>query len=81
MPKRYKGWLLGDAGYAQTESMMVIFLECDTPAQDRYNISYKKTRNMVENSIGVLKSRFRCLFKVSGGCIMFDPSSVCEIIV
>ena len=34
----------------------------------------------MERSIGVLKSRFRCLCKQSGGAIQFDVDIVCSII-
>ena len=60
---------------------MVPFVDCETPAQERHNVSHKRTRNKVERSIGVLKSRFRCLCKECGGSILFDKTSACEIIV
>lgn len=31
--------------------------------EERYNISHKSTRALVERCIGILKSRFRCLSK------------------
>ena len=60
---------------------MVHFVNCETPAKERYKISHKRTRNKVERSIAALKSRFRCLCKESGGSTMFDETSACEIIV
>ena len=59
--RNFKGWLLGDSGYAQREIMMVPLLDEElTPKQKRYNGAHKKCRCTVERAIGVLKSRFRC---------------------
>ena len=78
----FKGWLLGDSGYAQREIMMVPLLDEElTPKQKRYNEAHKKCRCTVERAIGVLKSRFRCLCKKTGGAIMYHESIACDIIV
>ena len=45
-----------------------------------YNKAHKKCRYGMERSIGVLKSRFRCLCKQSGGAIQFDVAIACSII-
>ena len=80
----YKGWLLGDSGYAQREIMMVPLLDADcelTAQEKRYNEAHKKCRCTVERAIGVLKSRFRCLCRNTGGGIQYKESTACNIIV
>ena len=78
----YKGWLLGDSGYGQREIMMVPLLEEDlSPKEKRYNVAHKKCRCTVEMAIGVLKSRFRCLCKKTGGAILYQEDTACNIIV
>ena len=81
MPSNYKGWLIGDSGYAQRAEMMVPFIECSTAAEEAYNVSHKRTRNKIERAFGVMKSRFRCLCKETGGAISFDVDSACAIIM
>lgn len=39
-----------------------------------------RTRNIVERSFGVLKSRFRCL-DTSGGSLFYSPTKVCRVTV
>ena len=78
----YKGWLLGDSGYAQREILMVPLLEETlSPKEKRYNEAHKKCRCAIERAIGVLKSRFRCLCKKTGGGILYQEGTACNIIV
>ena len=51
-----------------------------TEAEERYNITHIKTRNTVERSLSVLKSRFRCL-DTSGGTLFHSPLKACKITV
>ena len=81
MPSSHKARLIGDSGYASEKYMMVPFAECTSISQEKYNKSHKKTRNKVERAIGVLKSRFRCLCKESGGAIQFDETTACNIFI
>ena len=67
----FKGWLLGDSGYAQRE---IPLLDEDlTPKQKRYNEALKKCKCTVE--------RLRCLCKKTGGAIMYHEREACDIIV
>ena len=45
-----------------------------------YNRCHKKCRCCVERAIGLLKSRFRCLCKQSGGGIQYNERTCCFII-
>jgi DDE superfamily endonuclease len=48
-----------------------------SPAEERFNVSQRRTRSTVERCIGVLKSRFRCVFKT----LDYSPRKVCNIFV
>lgn len=85
MPTSYKAWLIGDSGYAQGANLMTPVIETDTTttsaAETSYNVSHKKARCKVERSIGILKSRFRCLCKKTGGGIQFNDDTCCKIVM
>ncbi|XP_060856922.1 putative nuclease HARBI1, partial [Metopolophium dirhodum] len=50
--------LVGDSGYASANYMMIPLQECHTPAENLYNESQIRTRNVVERFFGVWKRRF-----------------------
>lgn len=52
-----------------------------TAKEKRYNSTHKKCRCCVERAIGVLKSRFRCLCKKTGGGIQHGELQACKIIM
>ncbi|XP_049885031.1 putative nuclease HARBI1 [Pectinophora gossypiella] len=54
-------WFLGDSGYPLRPTVMTpINIEPDTP-QRHYTDLHCRVRNTVERTIGILKSRWRCL--------------------
>lgn len=63
----YGAVILGDAAYSLTDWMMTPFRHTVnntlTQAQKHYQLSHAKTRCVVERAFGVLKMRFRALFK------------------
>ena len=63
--------LVGDSGYPLEPYLMTPFANPST-REENYNRSHKKTRAIVEQCFGILKSRFRCLHK-SGGALQYSP--------
>ena len=59
--------------------MMTPFRNPQTPGEENYNAAQIRTRAVVEQTFGLLKSRFRCLDK-SGGTLLYSPNFVCQII-
>ena len=53
------GWLLGDSGYPLKKWLMTPLINPANLQEQRYHNSHCQTRNAVERSFGVLKSRFR----------------------
>ncbi|KAK0146570.1 Exocyst complex component 6 [Merluccius polli] len=72
------GWLLGDSGYPLRSWLLTPFPNPQTQAQQNYNDMHACARVVVERSIGLFKSRWRCLDK-SGGILLYAPEKVCAI--
>ncbi|KAH8349338.1 hypothetical protein KR084_009548, partial [Drosophila pseudotakahashii] len=70
-------WLLGDSGYPLEPFVLTPYR---SPAagtgQHLFNLRHASARNVVERTIGVLKSRFRSL----QGCLLYHPLKVSRII-
>jgi len=50
--------LVGDSGYASANYMMTPLQDCHTPAEQLYNESQIRTRNVIERFFGIWKRRF-----------------------
>lgn len=72
--------LTGDSGYPLELRLLTPYTTPATDAEIKFNTSHMKTRNVIERSFGVLKSRFRCLDK-SGGTLLYTAEKTCKIIV
>lgn len=70
--------LVGDSGYPLEPFLLTPFAQPSTPAEERYNRSLMMTRVVVEQTIALLKSRFRCLHKCAGS-LRYKPSKCCKI--
>lgn len=58
----HNSWLLGDSGYALEPFVLTPYrLPNAGSAQHKFNNAHAAGRNIIERTIGVLKSRFRCL--------------------
>ena len=53
--------LLGDSGFPNTNYLITPILLSLSQQANAFNIAHKKTRRIVECSLGVLKERYRCL--------------------
>ena len=62
---RLGGYLLGDSGYACKQYLVTPVLRPATEAENRFNAAHISTRNCIERTNGVWKSRFRCISKDS----------------
>lgn len=57
----YRGFLLGDNGYACRSFILTPLLAPRTDKERRYNASHIRTRNLIERTFGILKRRFAVL--------------------
>ncbi|XP_062598298.1 putative nuclease HARBI1 [Saccostrea cucullata] len=73
------GWILGDSGYPLRPWLLTPVGNPTSRGEDRYNGSHRRTRVVVEQAFGVLKSRFRCLHK-TGGALEYTPAKCCKIV-
>lgn len=70
----------GDSAYRSHPWMMTPVLNPASPSEERYNQSHISTRNVIERTFGILKSRFRVLDR-TGGALLYGPEKICQIVV
>ena len=78
--RSYTGWLIGDSGYPLREKLMVPFNNPTAAGEKKFNKSLKRRRLVVKRTIGVLKSRWRCLDSSNTGGLQFTPEVSCQVI-
>ncbi|VEN51239.1 unnamed protein product, partial [Callosobruchus maculatus] len=73
-------FLLGDSGYALRSWLLTPITPEPNPntPESHYNSAHKRIRSTIERCNGVLKMRFRCLFKHR--VLHYDPETACKII-
>ncbi|KAH8344303.1 hypothetical protein KR084_009472, partial [Drosophila pseudotakahashii] len=70
-------FVLQDSGYALEPFVLTPYRSPQNESmQHVFNLKHAAARNIVERTIGLLKSRFRCL----QGTLHYDPQFVCKII-
>ena len=72
--------IVGDSGYPLEPYLMTPVGHPRTAGEHAYNNCHTKTRVVIEQTFGVLKSRFRCLHE-SGGSLQYDPIKSAHIAV
>ena len=69
-------WLLGGSDYSLKKWLMTPF---GTPiCEKKFNLLHQKTRRVIEQAFGVLKSRWRILDH-TGGSLCYSPAKVSKI--
>ncbi|XP_036334832.1 putative nuclease HARBI1 [Rhagoletis pomonella] len=73
----HNSWLLGDAGYALEPFLLTPYRKPEPRSiQHAFNKTHSSAHNIVERTIGVLKTRFRCLLRT----LQYKPQKVVKII-
>lgn len=68
--------LLGDCGYGIEPFLLTPYRDPQYNTREyKFNLAHSSARNIVERTIGVLKSRFRCLLRT----LHYSPEKVVKI--
>ena len=70
-------YLVADAAFALSQSMMKCYAETTTPSQESFNFAVIRTRRIVEQAFGWLKARFSIVAK----CRLNDPKFAADVSV
>lgn len=69
------GWLLGDDGYPLKTWLITPYVTPETRCAMSFNRRHSEARSVIQQTLGMLKMRFRCLDK-SGGTLQYSPQKV-----
>lgn len=72
---------MGDNGYGCRHYLLTPVLNPVTRAEERYNSSHRRTRNIVERCFGIWKRRFPCLRRVLSTKIETSVAIICAVAV
>lgn len=74
-------YLLGDSGFGLSPHLLTPVMNAEeNSAEERYNTSHRRTRQVIERCFALLKGRFRCLHKDTGK-LKFNPAKCCRVII
>ncbi|XP_059915809.1 putative nuclease HARBI1 [Gadus macrocephalus] len=73
---QFDGWILGDRGYPCLPTLITPYPNPAPGPQTTLNRAHSRTRVKIENTFGILKSRFQCLRG-----LRVCPERACDIIV
>ena len=73
---QFDGWILGDRGYPCLPMLITPYPNPAPGPQTTLNRAHSRTRVKIENTFGILKSRFQCLRG-----LRVCPERACDIIV
>lgn len=76
----YFSYFSGDAGYPQLTWLMAPIRYPQGRAEMNYNRALRRSRSIIELTIGLLKSRFLCLAR-PGGELLYSPTKASKIIL
>ncbi|KAJ1165047.1 hypothetical protein NDU88_005477, partial [Pleurodeles waltl] len=68
-----------DSAYAPRPWILNPYLTPSNETERRYNSAHRRTRNVIERTFGLLKTRFRCLHR-SGGALQYAPITAFKIV-
>ncbi|XP_069494163.1 putative nuclease HARBI1 [Ambystoma mexicanum] len=71
-------WLLGDAGYPLKRWLLTSVRNPQNRHEEDYNRAHTRTRVVIEQTFGLLKTRFRCISR-SGGALLYGHEKVAKI--
>ncbi|XP_078503142.1 uncharacterized protein LOC144761771 [Lissotriton helveticus] len=69
----------GDSAYAVCSFILSPYLKPSTLSEMRFNAAHRSTRNVIERTVGLLKSHYCCLHK-TGGALQYRPDTCCKIV-
>ena len=78
LPHLPNGIILNDAGYHLLEWLLVPYVDNPgmTATERRYNKAHRSARSVIEQIIGILKTRWACLKE-----LRFNPENCCHVAV
>lgn len=72
-------YILGDCGFPSEKCMLTpVHGAIAGSSEDKYNIAHRRTRSIIERAFGMLKMRWRCLWRFR--TLHYNPKTSAEIV-